>query len=175
MLDRALFLSSPEQFIERHGEQLRSLLGESLQTSWIAWDADEGEWWADEAVILRVGDRQLEIVCFQLDQLALTWGEISTDQAPMHVADWGDANLLWRENGHEVFSNALGGVLRSINVLECLSRTKPEGQDEWHEAWLLGGLEFEFSSGIVRVVNALDENGLESEPDAGPDLRRIPV
>lgn len=141
MLDRSLFLRSPKPFIDQHGERLRSLVGEHFEASWIAWDTATNEWWADEAIVLRIGGHQLEVVCFQLDQVALTWGEIDTAQPPRHVADWGDA----RGEG----------------------KGPPDGE------WVLHGLELEFSSGLVRIFNALDENGLEGDPREVQGVRRI--
>ena len=103
------------------------------------------------------------------------------------LEDWGEANLEWRANGHAVLRDALGGVLERIHVLECCLRVPPPmgaagragvraGRPAAERAaWLLGGLEFTFSTGLVRVVNALDENGLEGAPELGPDVRRRPL
>ena len=45
-----------------HGPDLTKLVGNPIESSWVAWDTEEDAWFADEAVVLRIGRRQLEIV-----------------------------------------------------------------------------------------------------------------
>jgi len=183
MFDRDLSMESVDRLLKRHGTRLSSLVGWTIDATWVAWDVDRDEWFADEAVILDVGDVSLEIVCWRLHDIVLSWSAIDRSQAPNWVAEWGpEFSLEWRRDAIGDLREAAGRRILGINVLEYLCRTVvvEDGRDPTNvgrrtEAWLLHGLEFQLEGSTLRVFNALDQNGVTMEPLVGPEFRRIPV
>ena len=165
---------SPSALIAAQGARLRALVGERLHRSWIAWDASADTWWPDEAIVLQIGERQLELCCLEIEWLAVSWGSIQLETTPRYVADWDENRLEWREDAHAVLARVRGATLQSIQLIQGRLRVWKDAGD-WEESWGLGGLELSFSTGIVRVVNGLDGNELESDPDPGPHRLRTPL
>jgi hypothetical protein len=181
MLDRGLFIDNVADVLEIHGSHLRALIGKTLETSWVAWDTERDTWFADEAVILRVDSINLEIVCWKLDEVALTWNSIDLSAKPRWLADWGDEFALkWRQDALPALRSAKGKTIKGVYVVEYLYRTRViedrrhlENEGTRHEAWLLHGIELQFENKCLRVFNALDENGVTDEPpDDKEEFRR---
>jgi hypothetical protein len=183
MFDRNLSIESTAGVLQSHGARLRSLLGMAIDATCVAWDVERDEWFADEAVILDAGDSSLEIVCWKLSDIVLSWRAIDRAQPPSWVGDWGpEFKLEWRRDAIAALREACGRQVRGINVVEYLHRTtvvddrrNPANVGRRNEAWLLHGLEFLLEGMTLGVFNALDQNGVTIEPFAGEEFRRVPV
>jgi len=183
MFDRELSLDTVDGLLAAYGTRLKALIGTTIDATWVAWDIARDEWFADEAVIIKVGEIRLEIVCWKLSEIVLSWNAIDFSQPPRWVADWGsEFSLEWRRDGIPALRGAIGRTIVGINIVEYLYRTtvvqdrrNPANVGRKHEAWLLHGLEFELQGSTLEVFNALDQNGVASERFAGPEFRRVPV
>lgn len=99
MLDRGLLINSSEVLLQKHGEQLKSLLGKAITRTWSVWDTERDEWFADEAVILEVEGSRLELAFMYLESIALTWNQIDLSTNPKWIADWSDSfTMEWRSD-----------------------------------------------------------------------------
>jgi len=183
MFDSNLSIDTAEDLLKTHGSRLRSLIGRTIDATWVAWDVERDEWFPDEAVILDVGETSLEIVCWKLSDIVLSWNAIDKSQPPAWVSDWSiDFRLDWRRDAHPALQGALGRRIAAINLVEYLHRTtviddrkNPDNVGRQDEAWLLIGIELELEGCTLAVFNALDENGISLEPFVGEEYRRVPV
>lgn len=94
MFDRDLSLDTVDALLKAHGARLSTLLGKTIDRTWVAWDVARDEWFADEAVILEVDGTALEIVCWRLSDIVLSWNAIDRGEPPHWVAEWG-RNSTW--------------------------------------------------------------------------------
>jgi hypothetical protein len=172
MFDRNLSLDSSARLLEVHGPRLRELLGRTLDALWVAWDGSRDAWFSDEAVVLQVGETRVEVVCWRVGDIVLSWNAIDLARTPAWVTSWDrERKLCWRRDALGSVTAALGQSISAIHVLEHRSR-RPGPRDG---TWLLHGLEFTLASTTLLVFNALDENGLTLDPPNGADYRRLRV
>lgn len=183
MFDRDLSIDTVDALLDEHGPRLRELVGHTLETTWVAWDLARNEWFADEAVILAANGSYLEIVCWKLTDIVVSWGAIDRRQPPSWVAEWGpEFSLEWRRDATDGLRAINGKRIVSIDVVEYLQRTtvvadpgKPSNVGTQNEAWLLHGLEFGLGDKTLQVFNALDRNGLAFGRVSGKEVRRTRV
>ncbi|MEM8931759.1 MAG: hypothetical protein AAGE94_11335 [Acidobacteriota bacterium] len=147
-------IDSTSRFLEAHGERLAAWRGRTLDATWVAWDLDENAFFADEAVILQIGGQQVQVVCWRLTDIALTWTTIDLDRPPAWVSDWGpEIRLEWRIDALDPLRKARGATLLDVHLIEHRPRVDAEG-------WWLNGLQLTHTAGILGIFNALDENGI---------------
>lgn len=163
----ANFLHSVESVLSKHGDQLRGLIGRELTAVKVVWDLDDDSWFADEPVVLIFGDIQLEIVFWQLYELALNWNTIDMNQAPNWFGCYGDMNLEWRDCCHAGTTTAIGQTVSDLRLVELFSESKvsTRSDDAGNEdgIWWLHALEFQFTKATLTIFNALDENGITAD------------
>src|SRR5688572_17626045 len=143
MFDRQLPINTVNELLAAHGTRLRTLIGTTIDATWVGWDVARDEWFADEAVILKVGQTRLEIVCWKLDEIVLSWSGIDLGQPPRWVADWGsEFSLEWRRDGIAALQGVVGRSIVAINIVEYLYRTttvqdrrNPANVGREHKAW----------------------------------------
>jgi hypothetical protein len=82
MFDRNLSLGTVDAVLTAHGARLKALTGKTIDATWIAWDVARDEWFADEAVIVEAGGVRLEIVCWKLSDVVLSWDAIDCSRPP---------------------------------------------------------------------------------------------
>jgi hypothetical protein len=162
------FLPADEQF-DRQAGRLRALSGLQISQMWTVWNLEFDEWFADLPVVLRLEHGpQLEVCWKNLDDLSITWDTIDLTVEPRA---WGDWPLEWR------LAATTGATLEHVAatsfrfVLEDV--TDPT---DIRATWLTTGLLLATDRGGLHIFNALDENGLATEPpprDADHDWRRI--
>ncbi|MDJ0953667.1 MAG: hypothetical protein QNJ81_08305 [Acidimicrobiia bacterium] len=162
--------------MDRHADRLALLKGRTLTSHWVVRDLGEGDWFEDTPVVLAFGDQRLEIACWQLDQMAVSWGEIDLSQS----LDWYDTDLHleWQVNWQPLLNEALGAEVTGVWITEHLFKTRlveGAGPPE-QEGWLLSGIELGFGSNRLQVFNGLDKVGIEYGAPASPDwMRRTTV
>jgi hypothetical protein len=169
-------IDNVDDLVREHGARLRELVGARVESAWLAWDASRDEWFADEAVIVRTEITTLEIVCWRLSDIMLSWGEIDTTLPPRWVGDWGpEFDLVWRRDATATLQRAVGQDIVGVCVIEHLHRTvvlRDRRTPANVESWLLHGIEIELGEGVLSIFNALDENGISAERVTGADFRR---
>jgi hypothetical protein len=183
MFDRNLSIDTVEGVREMHGSRLRSLVGQSIDAVWVAWEDLRDEWFASEAVIIQAGSTSLEVVCWGLSDILISWNAIDRSLPPATMADWGsEFKLRWRRDAIASVRTALGKPIVAVNLIEYHFRTVviDDRRDEANigredEAWVLIGIELELPGSVLFVFNALDENGLTDERPTGEEYRRTPV
>lgn len=157
------------------GDNLRQIIGRPFSAAYLIWDQDD-EWHPDGPVVLRFKDLQLEICAWGLDKLSLTFNEIDLGHSP----SWYDSSvtLKWRLDPFEEFVGLVDGRVEAISVLEfhsqarVVSSNNPSEIGKVESAWLLPGIELQFTSGWLSVYNALDENGISFQETLIPEIRK---
>jgi len=183
MFDRDRSVDNVSELVRQHGSRLQALIGTQITGVWAAWEDSRDEWFADEAIVIETGTSNLEIVCWKLSDIMMSWDEIDLNLKPNWMADWGpDLHLRWRRDALASTKQVVGRVVRGVNILEYLHKTvvvrdpqTPSNVGRRHESWLLHALEIELETGVCVVFNDLDQNGVSTEAEAGPDFRRVPV
>ena len=176
---RPNFVDSSDAVIELHGDEIRSFCGSALTDAWIAWDLKHDEWFNDEPVILRFGNRNFEASFNQLSQFAMTIDSVDITAPPNWMDCFDGMPLAWRNNAHESLKRTIGNTLRDVAIVDYLFRTTvveasvdPSRCGTQSESWSLHALEFKFDACSLVLYNALDENGLQTEPLAGDDISK---
>jgi hypothetical protein len=173
------FLDSVESVLSVHGDRLRNLVGCQLTDANIVWDVNDKSWFADEPVLLIFGDHQLEIVFWQLNELAINWNTINLNASPNWFGCYGDMELEWRDCDHPAVTGAIGRHVTELVLIEChfetevlQDRQNPANVGNRHASWLLHALQLQFDNAILTVFNALDENGLSTDRLDGDGFRQ---
>ncbi|MFE2143850.1 hypothetical protein ACFXA3_19295 [Streptomyces sp. NPDC059456] len=114
--------------------------------------AEDGDWYADCPVVLDFDGIQVEVCHWKFDELSIGWDTIDT-AAPL--TGWEGVGLTPRwSHGDERIEPFVGRELDEVTLLEW----RPRERD------LAAGtvaVEFVFAGGRLRIVNGLDENGIE--------------
>ncbi len=148
------------------GTQLASVIGETIESTWVAWDISDDSFFPDEPIILRIGSRNFEFVHNEMNELSATIDQIDLDMAPNF---WGytEFSLGWRKNALPELSYLSGKKLSSIELIEPLfeSEVVEDNNDvartgEKSDIWLFNGIAFTAEGKTVLIFNALDENGV---------------
>ncbi|HET6214539.1 MAG TPA: hypothetical protein VFE14_16865 [Micromonosporaceae bacterium] len=137
-----------------HRSRFTRLLGQPLIGSWLMWDPDERAWFADGPVILGFPEHNVEITHRKFDECAITWNQVDMSM-PL---DWPGLNLDWRAGLHPSLGRVQGRPLRGVNVIE---RIMPA---HWRPS-VLHAIELLFEGARLAIYNALDENGINDDPD----------
>ena len=179
---KKLFYTSAADFLLQERDRLLSLLGQSLVATWIVWDQERDEWFADEPVVLQFSQDRIAIVFARLDELSVTWNTIDLQATPNWWGCYEYLDLQWRESGNEILAANVGATLSGISVVEMFSLTTvvedplhPERVGAVSTSWLLHALEFHFGQAVTAIFNALDENGVQAVSHAGSDYRHTLV
>jgi hypothetical protein len=135
----------------RHGRRLAGLVGRRLAHSWLLWDRDADEWFADAPVLLDFDGEQLEIQHQKFDDLSLTWVTADANR-PVSFPEF---DLAWRSGATPDLAHLGGQRLREISLLEWQGGDMADGMVAVH---------LSFDDGQLTVYNALDENGLSFGP-----------
>ncbi|MDT5024063.1 MAG: hypothetical protein QOE61_489 [Micromonosporaceae bacterium] len=144
------WLSGVNEVTNHHGRQLRGLVGRRLTRTWVVWDADGDEWFADCPVALDFAGERLEIGHQKLDDLSITWNSVDVNQMPAWPMSDG-FRLVWRDDVPAALADRCGQRLEAVELLE------------WAGDDLAGGsvaVGLRFAGGWLTLYNALDENGL---------------
>src|SRR5688500_3354160 len=101
MHDRPQFIDELQTLLSLHGDALRSLVGQRIERSWIAWDRTYDRWLAGEPVVLEIGGRQLEIQWTKIGEVAITQGRVdlrSPHEWKTFWAEVGGFDVEWRQD-----------------------------------------------------------------------------
>ncbi|MFG3558328.1 hypothetical protein ACGGAQ_28515 [Micromonospora sp. NPDC047557] len=64
------WLSGVDEIANRHRQRLQSLVGRRLTATWLVWDDDRDEWFADCPVVLDFAGERLEVNHQKFDELS---------------------------------------------------------------------------------------------------------
>ncbi|KRC46750.1 hypothetical protein ASE16_15170 [Leifsonia sp. Root227] len=154
------FLPADAQFA-RQAKRLRALVGQQLIEAWTVWFVDD-DWFADLPVVLRFDTgAQLEIAWEKFDDLSITWDTIDVGVPPVA---WVERPLEWRRNADHALLSRVGGVVTDIRATRGVLETQSvDDPSDTRARWLTTGVWLATDRGDLRIFNALDENGLDSE------------
>jgi len=149
---RPEWLSGRKAVAAAHGTRLGRLVGRRLTRTWVVWDLDEDEWFADCPVLLDFDGEQIEINHWKFDEVSVTWNTIDPARAPY----WPDFHLAWRDDAPDELVALVGQPCSAAELLLDLDRDRKEGT--------IVSLGFGFPNGYLTIHNACDENGMEFLP-----------
>jgi hypothetical protein len=146
-----------------HAARLHAVLGQRIVESWGVWDLEHDEWFADLPVVLQfnagVG---LEVCWEKFDDLSITWDTIDVGVTPTGWVEW---PLEWRPHPLPALAAVAGQTVSALAATSFLFRTQNVDQPhDVSEAWLTTGLWLGTESGGLHIFNALDENGVDTNP-----------
>lgn len=149
-----LFLVGVDAVRSEHGSRLAALAGRRLTGFAVVRFGEGGRWFADGPVVLDFAGVQVEVCHSRLDELSIGWNSIDTAAAITGWWEWAEAPPLWsaRDERLEAF---VGWELREVRLLEW----RPGEHDP---AAGTVAVEFVFPEDRLRIINYLDENGLEA-------------
>lgn len=156
-----------------HGPRLQSLVGRRLVSSWLVWDRDTDEWFADCPVLLAFDGEQVEINHQKFDDLSITWntidpdGQITWPGGDDNEPDVHAFHLSWRNDADAALATLNGQKLHTVELLEWASDTSDFANG-------MVAVSFVFEHDRVTITNALDENRLDYGPPH-PDYHRHPL
>lgn len=147
-----------------------SMIGEKLREAWLVWDVDGDEWFSDEPVVLRFGERMLALSFSYLSRLSLMEAQWSERNFPEVVP--GEFQTRWRDDAHPCVRNVIGSTLSAVEGVGFLMATRAIDGTEQRDAWLLNGIGFKFEDGkYLTIFNALDTNAMSNKRESGDKLR----
>ncbi|MGI5519878.1 hypothetical protein ACQEUX_02845 [Micromonospora sp. CA-259024] len=155
------WLNGVDEIADRHGHRLQSLVGRRLTSTWLVWDDDRDEWFADCPVVLDFAGERLEVNHQKFDDLSITWNSIDVTRTPEWPASDG-FQLRWRDDVPAVLAARRGQRLEVVELLEWAG-------DDLAAGTVTVGLKF--ADSWLTVYSALDENGL-GFGDLPPEYRR---
>ena len=159
-----------------HREELLSLRGHRIIDSWLVWNLEHDEWFADLPVVLVLDDRrQLEVSWEKLDDLSISWNTIDVSVTPTAWVTW---PLTWRSQGHESLRIVTGRTIMSVASTEHRFTTRqveppPPPGAATNSTWLVSGIWLETDGPGLHIFNALDENGLTNDRVESGENNRV--
>ena len=150
---RPRWLGSLAEVAAVHGRQLRSLAGRHLTHTWVVWDLDDDEWFADCPILFDFDGEQVEINHMKFADLSITWNMVDPEQ-PVR---WPPFRLAWRDNKPAQLAALHGQSVESVELLEWLG-----GDDDMANGSV--AVHLTLTNGDLTIYNALDENGLDIHP-----------
>jgi len=160
---RDLF-ADPEALILCHGEALRALIGRRLSSSWVAWDVGKDARFVEAPVILDFEGWRLELDCYGVSTLSVTWNTLDVDVRP-RFRSVDEPALGWRRDSISDAASVVGKTVTHVSLLQRLFGWESQ-------SWVLVGVEFTFDEGFLSVHNGLDHNAMGTVPLLGEAFRR---
>jgi hypothetical protein len=145
-----LWLNGVGEVVDRHGRRLGELAGRLLTNTWVVWDLDDDQWFADCPVVLDFAGERLEVNHQKFDDLSITWNSIDVTRAPVWPTS-GGSGLVWRNDVPAVLVSRHGQQVVAVELLEWTGGDVADGS-------VAVGLRF--ADGWLTIHNDLDANGL---------------
>ncbi|WP_280430937.1 hypothetical protein [Nocardia brasiliensis] len=154
-----------------HGPRLHTLVGRRLCRSWLVWDRDADEWFADCPVLLAFDGEQVEISHQKFGDLSVTWNSVD----PVGQTTWTNGD----DNDPEVYTFHLGWRYDTRPELAALENQQLQEIEllEWAGSDVANGMvavSFVFADDRMTISNGMDQNMLEFGPP-DPHYRRHPL
>ncbi len=158
---RPRWLYSAREILDVHGSKLSRLVGQSLKHTWLLWDEDLDQWYAEGPVIFEFGRTRLTVCHRRTGECSLSWDDLD----PSEPVDAGDESirLLWRQDPMPSLGVAAGHPLR---VLDLIEDGDPDGR------WMIEAVEFGFGNPHLRLTNIDGRNTLSSGIAPASNTRR---
>ena len=161
--------------LRTHAERLRSLRGRRVSDTWIVWNLEHGQWFADLPIVVQFQDgTQLEVGWQKFDDLSITWDTIDLTITPHAWVTW---PLEWRSQAHPALATITGHEVVQVEATQHLFTTRRGNTpNDSRSAWMTSGIWLQTTHTGLHIFNALDENGLSNEPPvASSELRRLSI
>ena len=146
-----IFFSDKDEFLKKHEEQLRRLIGSKLEAILTIYDVIDDEFWGDCPVILVIGGKQVEFCSFK-EGVSVTWDEIDVNEE----LDWyGSQNLQleWQKNRNVDAASMIGKKIEKVEMIEA-------------SPGIFIGLGFQIGASYFSIFNAFDETDVSFMKDA---------
>jgi hypothetical protein len=155
------WLNGLQAIASAQGRRLDALLGRRLSRSWLVWNRNRDQWFADCPILLDFDGEQVEICHQKFDDLSVTWNTI----IPSRPITWttGDGDdpenfpLMWRDDACTRLASLNGQELCAVELLEWGG----SGTDFARE---MVPITFGFPHDQITIINAVDENAIEFGP-----------
>ncbi|MEV4720136.1 hypothetical protein AB0J94_23295 [Micromonospora noduli] len=144
------WLNGEDSVARHHGGRLARLVGRTLRSPWVVWEAEHDEWFADCPVVLDFAGERLEVNHQKFDDLSITWNSVDVTRPPVWSTS-DDFRLVWRDDAPAVLAALRGQRLEAVELLEWAGGDLADGS-------VAVGLRF--PDGWLTLYNALDENGI---------------
>ncbi|WP_112699369.1 hypothetical protein [Micromonospora noduli] len=144
------WLNGEDSVARHHGGRLARLVGRTLRSPWVVWEAEHDEWFADCPVVLDFAGERLEVNHQKFDDLSITWNSVDVTRPPVWSTS-DDFRLVWRDDAPAVLAALRGQRLEAVELLEWAGGDLADGS-------VAVGLRF--SDGWLALYNPLDENGI---------------
>ena len=122
------FLPAEVQF-SRSADALRGIVGYQISRTWVVWNLELDEWFADLPVVLQLkAGPQLEVCWEKFDDLSITWNTIDVTTTPRAWVEW---PLVWRQAALPALAAVTGDVVRTI---AASTMAREAINKAWHSA-----------------------------------------
>ncbi|MGA8113858.1 MAG: histidine phosphatase family protein [Actinocatenispora sp.] len=158
---RPRWLYSAREILDVHGGRLSRLAGQPLTRTWLLWDQDLDEWYAEGPVVLEFPDTRLTVCHRRSGECSMSWDDLDPDE-PVDAGDE-SLRLSWRDDPLPPLSAIAGVPLRVIDLIE---QGDPDGR------WMIDAVEFGFGGAHLRLSNCDGRNTLSSDRGAASQARR---
>ncbi|TYS48523.1 hypothetical protein [Bacillus infantis] len=149
---KPVFYGDSLEFINNHGNRLRSMVNKNLCEMWTVHEVSSGEFWSDCPVVLLIGGQQLEFCSFK-DQIAVSWNAIDLNESIIWYGSR-DLRLEWRKNAIKGTSAFTGSPVEGADLIEAAQEGHPI---------TLRGLGLKTAKGYIALFNEFDETVLTFE------------
>lgn len=161
---RPRWLYSAREVLDVHGSQLAKLIGQPLEHTWLLWDGDLDEWFAEGPVVFEFAETRLTVCHRRSGECSLSWHDLD----PGEPVDAGDESLRlsWRADPTPALATVAGQRLRVLDLIEA---------GDVDERWAIDALEFGFGDHQLHLSNQSGRNALGTGPSATGGRRRVRV
>lgn len=161
---RPRWLYTAREVLDVHGSRLAGLVDAELRRTWLTWDTDTDEWFAEGPVIFEFDSCRLTVCHRRTGECSLSWDDLD----PHEPVDAGDESLRlsWRADPLPVLSTIAGQKLRVLDLIEA---GDPDGR------WMIEAVELGFLEAHCRLCNTDGQNDLATGPAPAEPRRRVRV
>lgn len=161
---RPRWLYTAREILDVHGRRLGELVDQQLLRTWLVWDVDADDWFADGPVVFEFERTRLTVCHRTAGECSLSWDDLD----PAEPIDPGDESLrlAWRSDAFPVLNEIAGQRLRLLDLIET-------GDED--DRWMIEAVEFSFTRTQCQVYNSAGRNALAAGPTAVEARRRVRV
>jgi broad specificity phosphatase PhoE len=161
---RPRWLYTAREILDVHGRRLGELVDQRLVRTWLVWDTDADDWFAEGPIVFEFENTRLTVCHRTAGECSLSWDDLD----PADPIDPGDESLrlAWRSDPYPVLAEIAGQRLRLLDLIET---------GDADDRWMIEAVEFSFTQTQCRLYNVSGRNALAAGPTAVEARRRVRV
>lgn len=161
---RPRWLYTAREILDVHGRRLGELVDQRLLRTWLVWDTDADDWFAEGPVVFEFERTRLTVCHRTAGECSLSWDDLD----PAEPIDPGDESLrlAWRSDPFPVLTEIADQRLRLLDLIET---------GDADDRWMIEAVEFSFTRTQAQVYNASGRNALATGSTAVEARRRVRV